>query len=285
MKDRSLLSPQFLERVNGRTDCNNEATLFKNAGRFSLGRLRYIVSLCEESPYIIRVRIFGADRREAAAALHQLTCFVRHLCDRHFHSLHFTLRLLCHSRPKVLRRSATEDFPFRFPQPLSCECGAEWPAPAPPQPRSLSLLSGLTISFRFATDLLLLSHERPSRQLLAALERVACGASRPLQVWAEPEAEGQCHAAATAAAHVTEARAAVVLVSAASNACSACELKNEAVWRRKMEEEDFSFVTVVMEENAKVPSLLRGFRSVTFSSEDEAQDDLKEVLAKVLVAL
>lgn len=259
-----------------------EVKLFRNAARFSVSGLHCIVRVTKASPHAISVLLMGPEDRSCApAVLHQLTCLVRHLCVSHFRALRFSLRLKCLScsEPRLLLLYDADKQPFRRQGRNRCRCGAERPGVGRVRPPDLVLSAGHVISFRFATDVLLLCHSAPPKRLLEVLGRVTDdNARRPMQLWAEGTAGEECWASRIASAHLNEARAAVVLVTAASNACGACLHKMEAAWKQA----NMRLIPVLMETSAPLPSLLSSLKPLSGLWEDEDEERLYNELSRTL---
>lgn len=259
------------------------AQLFRNQGCFRHDPLKYIVYLNAESPFVISLRIIGEAsvreievQRKAASLLHQFSCFISHLCMNHFTWVNYVQEIKCTSCAvrSEMRRSETDTLPFRWPDRFECPCGTilvhRASSPEPTQVIISSKSDDQFVSFRFATDLLILCHETPPDQLLSTLRRLLNNKCRkPIQMWSDI-----CSKSSTCKTHMQEACVVLVLVSVRLNACRQCQQKIETLWRRKMEKGDqVTVIPIMMEENVRNPELLRHLKSLQLSDVLDDDDD------------
>lgn len=199
--------------------------------------------------------------------LHQITYCVKYLSVAHFDCLGFTQRLQCVSCSAWidLQKSTSANLPFRRSDRIICPCRATPRARSyQPHPRQILLSFSKALSFRFATDLLVLSHDEPPEQLIIDLKQVCDGETKkPLQIWSESEPSKLCCAASTAEEHLMEAMVALILVNEFSHSCPMCKIKTETAWRRTMLPSDhLLLIPVLIDENVRVPGMLKGLRSL-----------------------
>lgn len=299
-------SPLFLQLLalcQRLQDCSKEefafatvpasAVIFRNAGTFVHGNIRYTISLIDHTPYKIWVRMSSIEshknaKTHASTLMHQLNCLVQHLCATHFRTLDFTLQLVCEcSLNETVRenlhfheyRMAKASFPYTMPMRHNLPCsdlpqGMVFPWPTQPVPSKLLLCSTQHVDFRFATDICVLSHKSPPSDLLNLVRKLSeAKAKRPIVLSVRSLEERHtncCDQFLLQNDHLQESSLILVLIH--SDICRACREKFQATQHYANKK----VVPIVVDEEAEKPHYFNIIKCLYYKEES-----LKESLKKI----